>query len=322
MAGDAGLYGKGDPTFDGVYRQSLSILALKSTDRKVPATALRWLKKQQCADGGFQAYRAPGDACRPADAVNLTGQELNSTALAVAALHHTGNRAEARKAAKWIATKRNDDGGYAYFPATGATSDAASTALAVAAQRLVGRKASDVYLRELQKRCDAPAAQRGGLPFDASLSDVNDGATAQSAYFLGGGLALPAPTRAASTTPGLVCKGSQRNRASLDRAARGYLAERLLAQKGALPYGGGFPGTDYAASATAVLALADAGVGRAPIRTGTRFLARDAQAWITGGGEDAPGSLALLMLVADATGKDPKDFGGINLVKRLAATQR
>ena len=55
LAGDAGLYGSSDPTFDGVYRQSLSVLALEASDRKVPASAIKWLKKQQCADGGFDA---------------------------------------------------------------------------------------------------------------------------------------------------------------------------------------------------------------------------------------------------------------------------
>ncbi len=323
LAGDAGLYGKGDPTYDGVYRQSLSILALKATGEKVPRSAVRWLTKQQCADGGFQAYRADTTtACQPADAVNFAGQDTNSTALAVAALHHSGQKAKARKAARWLATKRNSDGGYAYYPAPGATSDASSTALALAAQRLVGRKASDAHLRSLQIRCDAPKGQRGGLPVDASLTDANDGATAQTAYLLGGGLTLAQTTRPAATTPGLVCKGPNNEKASVTRAARGYLAARILAVKGALPYGGGFPGTDYAASATAVLALADAGVGRKPVRTGTRFLARAAQDWITGNGDDAPGALALLMLVADATRNSPTDFGGIDLVTRLAATRQ
>jgi hypothetical protein len=29
----------------------------------------------------------------------------------------------------------------------------------------------------------------------------------------------------------------------------------------------------------------------------------------------------MLILVADATGDDPRDFGGINLIKRLAKTR-
>ena len=45
LAADGGLYGKGDPTYDGVYRQSLSILALEATGRAVPKRALKWLKR-------------------------------------------------------------------------------------------------------------------------------------------------------------------------------------------------------------------------------------------------------------------------------------
>lgn len=322
LASDKGLYGKGDPTYDAVYRQSFSILALKATGRDVPRSAVRWLLDQQCRDGGYQAYRADtGAACQPANAEQLTGQELNSTALAVAALHHTGNKAQARKAAKWIASKRNSDGGYSYYPEPGAASDSASTALAVAAQELVGRAASTSYLRKLQKGCEAPRTQRGGLPFDGSLPEVNDGATGQAAYMLGGGMTLPdSPRRLQRRAPGLVCKGS--GSTPVTQAARGYLDARLRDQKGALPYGGGYPGTDTSGTASAVLALAQAGVGRAAVEAGTRYLDRNAKDWVTAAGDDAPASLALLMLVADATGNDVKDFGGMNLVKRLAASQQ
>ena len=93
LAGDAGLYGSSDPTFDGVYRQSLSVLALEASDRKVPASAIKWLKKQQCADGGFEAYRSDAASpCQTPDPNSFSGQDSNSTALAAAALWHTGNR--------------------------------------------------------------------------------------------------------------------------------------------------------------------------------------------------------------------------------------
>ena len=65
LAADGGLYGKGDPTYDGVYRQSLSILALQDTGRTVPKAALNWLQDQQCSDGGFTAPRPRGPARRP-----------------------------------------------------------------------------------------------------------------------------------------------------------------------------------------------------------------------------------------------------------------
>jgi hypothetical protein len=101
-----------------------------------------------------------------------------------------------------------------------------------------------------------------------------------------------------------------------------WLGKRLNQTGGKLPYGGGYPGTDYSATATAALALANAGAGRKAVRTTVKALKSEAEAWITAAGDDAPGSLALLILVANATGENPKDFGGVNLIKRLAATKQ
>lgn len=323
QAADKGLYGSGDATYDGVYRQSLSILALKATGQPIPKDAVHWLTSQQCADGGFMEYRrSVSEPCLKPDATNLTGQELNGTALAVAALAQTGNRKQAKKAARWIAAKQNPDNGFAYFPQKGATSDTASTALAIAATSLVTRSPQPSYLAEVQYRCDAATTARGGLQFDTSLPQVNDGATAQTAWALGGGMTLPAPKKIKKSTPSLKCTGKAKNQASVDDAALGYLAGRLKALKGALPYGGGYPGTDYAGTASATLALANAGAGRSAVRYGVKFLKKDAETWITAAGDDAPGSLAYLILVANATGENPKNFGGINLLKRLAATQQ
>jgi hypothetical protein len=323
LAADSGLYGAGDATYDGVYRQSLSILALKATGQKVPNDAVRWLKGQQCPDGGFMEYRAnTSSPCLPADAVNLTGQELNGTALAVAALKHTGNLKAAKKAARWIGTKQNPDNGFAYFPEAGATSDTSSTALAVAAMSLVAKSPQQSFLLQMQYRCDAASTDRGGLRFDTSLSDVNDGATAQTAAMLGGAMTLPKPTTIKKATPKLVCKGKGKDTTAVDTAALSWLGKRLNQTGGKLPYGGGYPGTDYSATATAALALANAGAGRKAVRTTVKALKSEAEAWITAAGDDAPGSLALLILVANATGENPKDFGGVNLIKRLAATKQ
>ena len=323
QASDTGLYGAGDATYDGVYRQSLAILSLKASGQKVPKDAVRWLKSQQCADGGFMEYRADTtSACLPADATNLTGQELNGTALAVGALKQTGNMKAAKKAARWIGTKQNPDNGFSYFPEAGATSDTSSTALAIAAMSLVAKSPQQSYLLDVQYRCDAPAAKRGGLRFDTTMSEVNDGATAQTAAMLGGALTLPTPTTIKKSAPSLKCKGKGKDKTAVDTAALGWLNKRLVATKGKLPYGGGYPGTDYSATATGALALANAGVGRKAVRTTVKALKRDAESWITASGADAPGSLAWLILVANATGENPKDFGGINLVKRLAATKQ
>ena len=171
LAGDAGLYGTADPTFDGVYRQSLSILALNASDQKVPASAVRWLKKQQCSDGGFMAYRADASvACQAPDPINYAGQDSNSTALAAVALLETGNKAQARKAAKWLAEHQGADGGWAYYPAAGSTSDTNSTALAIGSLTAVRGPQQATYLRSVQQRCStAQKNMRGGLAFDTSF---------------------------------------------------------------------------------------------------------------------------------------------------------
>ena len=321
-ADDAGLYGAADPTYDGGYRQALSILALRSADKAVPKAAVRWLKRQQCADGGFMAYRADTKAdCQAPDADNFSGQDSNTTAMAAAALLQTGDRKAARKAAQWLVKHRNDDDGWAYYPAPRAASDTNSTALANAAVTAVRGKQKNRYLRSVQQRCTAARADRGGLAFDTSAPDVNDNATAQAAWTLGGGLILPEAARISASLPRLKCQGKQRNRASTKTAALGYLGTRLLDLKGDLPYGGGYPGTDYAGTAWATLALANARVARKSVRVSTRFLERSARTWVTAGGDDAPGSLAMLILVAGATAENPKDFGGINLVRRLNKTR-
>ena len=325
LADDAGLYGTGDPTYDGVYRQSLSILALQGTGRDVPKPALRWLKRQQCADGGFTAYRSDTrTACPAPDPVTFAGQDSNSTALAVAALWHSGAKKKARKAASWLVARVNPDGGWAYYPAQAATSETNSTAVVLAALRLTGKKPSGKYLPAVQVPCPTSGEVPGGLRYDSSSTDVNDNATAQAAWVLGGGLRLPTAQPLVRKAPRSTCKDvtSKATPKRVARAARGYLSDRLESVGGALPYGGGYPGTDHVGSAQAALALAQAGNSRKAVRVTVKSLQKDAQTWITASGDDSPGALAMLILVADATGKSPKDFAGMNLVARLAKTRQ
>ncbi len=325
LADDAGLFGTGDPAFDGVYRQSLSILALQATGREVPKPALRWLKRQQCADGGFTAYRSDTRAACPApDPVNYAGQDSNSTALAVAALWHTGAKKKARRAASWLAARVNPVGGWAYYPAQAATSETNSTAVVLAALRLTGKKPSGRYLRRVQVPCPTSGVVPGGLRYDSSSTDVNDNATAQAAWVLGGGLRLPAARPLARKVPRTACQdvGVKVTSKRVAGAARGYLTDRLDSVGGTLPYGGGYTGTDYVGSAQAALALAQAGVSRKAVKVTVTSLQKDAQTWITANGDDSPGALAMLILLADATGKSPKDFAGMNLLARLAKSRQ
>lgn len=320
MASDKGLYGRGDATYDGVYRQSLSILALTSAGKKVPKSAITWLKSQQCPDGGFVEYRASAATpCPKQDPTNLVGRDLNGTALAIAALDAIGQRKPARKAAKWIAAQRNADRGWAYFPGPGSMSDSSSTALAVGSLKLLGRKATTKYLTKTQFGCDADKPVRGGLAFDTTSSEPNDGATAQAAFALGGGLAMPKTGRISKKAPRIKCSGKA---LPLADGALHYVYQRLLAEGGALPYGGGYPGTDFGGTAWAGMALAQAGVGRKAVKKTTRYLKKNQEMWIAGAEGDSAGSLATLIQYAEATGENPKNFGGTNLIKRLAKTQR
>src|SRR3954469_17071619 len=71
-----GLFGSQDPTFDGVYRQSLSIIVLDAAGANVPSAAVKWLKRQQCANGSFPSFRADVSA-------KCGSKDSNATALAV-----------------------------------------------------------------------------------------------------------------------------------------------------------------------------------------------------------------------------------------------
>ena len=75
-AGISGLYGTQDPTYDGVFRQSLAIIALRSHGQAVPAAAQTWLLRQQCPDGAFEAYRADTSlACKESDPESYSGKD-------------------------------------------------------------------------------------------------------------------------------------------------------------------------------------------------------------------------------------------------------
>jgi hypothetical protein len=85
---------------------------------------------------------------------------------------------------------------------------------------------------------------------------------------------------------------------------------------------------DGAASSTvqAVLALAAARVGGKKADAGIAWLEKHFQSYVSPGGVDDPGSLAYVILAAQAMGVDPTTFGGTgasnNLIVRLENTQQ
>ena len=202
---NTGLFGAQDPTYDGVYRQSLAIIGLVATGHTPNAPAVAWLLGQQCADGAFTAYRADTKAaCTPAT------EDENATAGAIQALVALGKPTATAVAA--LKHFQLPDGGFYDNTAFGpAASDANSTGLALSALVAAGvdpatvtsttGKTGDDYLRSLQIACTATTGA-GAYDFQGEATlHANDYATVQG--LLGElGKSLPvSPATATGSTP-------------------------------------------------------------------------------------------------------------------------
>ncbi|MGW3728773.1 prenyltransferase/squalene oxidase repeat-containing protein, partial [Streptomyces sp. NPDC000851] len=105
----SGLYGTSDPTYDGVWRQSLALLAQDTVGLEPAGKATDWLARQQCDNGGFAAFRA--EPAKDCDAKTMV--DTNSTAAAVQAFAAVGDYdAATGKAVDWLKSVQNEDGGW------------------------------------------------------------------------------------------------------------------------------------------------------------------------------------------------------------------
>jgi len=314
----SGLYGSTDPTYDGVWRQSLALIAQHRLDVEPAAAAVDWLTGQQCASGAFAAYRAaPAKAC---DAKLMV--DTNSTAVAVQALSAVGGHdTETGKAVAWLKSVQNKDGGWGYAP--GGASDANSTSVVVGALNAVGDDPSEV-LKSGKSPYDAllklslPCADGGAFAYQPDKKGeftANADATAAAVVgALGEGMgsaragdgssaacadaASPTPEQAASNGAAYLAKAVAKD---------GYL-------KSVLP--GSEDQPDYGNTADAVVALAVQG-GPEATRKPLAWLERNSAKWAA---QSGPAAYAQLILAADVAGADPHDFGGTDLVKLLNAT--
>ncbi|WP_406198105.1 hypothetical protein OH807_13590 [Kitasatospora sp. NBC_01560] len=323
-----GLYGKGDPTYDGVWRQSLALTALAGAKVTPADSAVSWLTGQQCADGGWPSFRADTTA-----ACDATTEDSNATAVAVQALLALGGHQDAvDKGVQWFRTNQNADGSWAYNP--GSPGDANSTGLAVnaliaakadpAAVAKAGRSAFD-GLALFQLGCAAPADQRGAFAYqpkpDGALEPNALAAGQASLAAAGGKLPVTNTNRTDAAPKALPCAdGSTGNsvpRADSAEAIGAYLTTQLTAggQHLTLTTPGAPPTPDYTATAWAALGLIQGGhpqQAAGPVD----WLAKEGSAW-TRSGTDASAT-ATLLLVAQAAQRDPASFGG-DLVAQLTA---
>ncbi|MGZ0237265.1 prenyltransferase/squalene oxidase repeat-containing protein [Streptomyces sp. CPS1] len=315
----SGLYGKSDPTYDGVWRQSLALTALHTLGYRPAAGAVDWLTGQQCANGAFAAFRAdPAKAC---DA--KTTVDTNSTAAAVQALHAVGGHdAAVTKAVGWLKSAQNTDGGWGYNP--GSPSDANSTSVVIGALAATGADPAHVE-KSGKSPYDAlagwsiPCDQDGGgalayQPDKKGKLAANADATAAGVLgALGKGFVAeegkpPAQDACAGTGHPTPAQVADNGGAYLSAAVAGsgHLTSTL-------------PGAenqpDYGNTADTVVALAADGRTE-PAKKAYAWLEKHAGPWAT---QTGPAAYAQLILAAHAVGAQPGDFGGTSLVTSLAA---
>ncbi|MEU9168941.1 prenyltransferase/squalene oxidase repeat-containing protein [Streptomyces sp. NPDC048420] len=312
------LYGSSDPTYDGVWRQSLALIALHRADVEPAAAAVDWLAGQQCANGAFAAYRAkPSAACDTKLMV-----DTNSTSAAVQALAASGDHDPAvRKAVSWLESVQNKDGGWGFAP--GGASDANSTSVVIGALN-----ASGAYISRIAKygkspydallKLALPCADGGAFAYQpdkkGKLTANADATAAAVVSVLGTGMLT---VRAGDAKKAGCADASTPTwqRASANGAA--YLA-KAVAKDGHLT--SALPGSenqpDYGNTADAVVALAAQG-GTAAAAGPLRWLERNSAKWAE---QSGPAAYAQLILAAKTGGADPRDFGGTDLVQRLTAT--
>ncbi|GHE67624.1 prenyltransferase/squalene oxidase repeat-containing protein [Streptomyces thermocarboxydus] len=312
------LYGDADPQYDGVWRQSLALLAQHAAGAEPPKAAVGWLTGQQCADGSFAPFRAdPSAAC---DAKTMV--DTNQTAAAVQALAALGGHdAVTDKAVGWLKSVQNKDGGWGYT--AGSPSDTNSTSVVVGALAAAGEKPGEVRkggkspydaLLGLELPCTGKGA--GAFAYqpekDGSLTANADATAAGVLGALGKGL-LVEPGKG-DGAPAKCVKAATPEQAAANGAA--HLAGELAAKGHLLA---ATPGAedqpDVGNTADAVVALAASG-DTAQAEKSYAWLEKNAAGWAA---QSGPAAYAQLILAAHATGADPRDFGGTDLVKQLQA---
>lgn len=316
----AGLFGTADPTYDGVWRQSLALLAQHTLGYKPGAAAVGWLVGQQCDKGGFAAFRA--DTAKPCEGKGGAQPDTNSTAAAVQALQALGGHGtEVRKALVWLSTLQNKDGGWGYTP--GSPSDTNSTSVVVGAFASVGQDLGKLRLGKatpydlLRARALECTADGGGAlayqPDKKGRLVANADATAAGVLgALGKGFVVR-PGTARDKAPACTAAGKATPVRLADNAAA-YLADAVARTghlQSALP--GAKDQPDYGNTADTVVALAADG-WNAQAKKPYGWLEKNAAAWAR---QSGPAAYAQLILAAHAVGADPRDFGGTDLVQAL-----
>lgn len=316
----AGLFGSTDPTYDGVYRQSLSLISLKAAGAEIPKSAVNWLKRQRCNNASYTSFR-------PDVSTKCGAKDSNATALAAIAFKRLGETKLASESVDWLLDHQDPSGGWEYTAGWGPDSN--STGLVVQALIVMKIDPASVttggnspidYITSLQLDCDDdPASDRGALDYQAQDPLLpNDFATAQATAALAGRSLPVKPGPVADGRPKFTCDATPQPTPAA--AAAGYLGRTISTNDGHIPY---FDDSiDYGSTANAVLSMVAAGYAPKSIKSATKTLKNGADDY-THDDSDAVlvASSAALAQVAIATGGDPRSFGGVNPVRQILKSQ-
>jgi LPXTG-motif cell wall-anchored protein len=326
---DVGLFGAGDPTFDGAFRQSLGLLAEQAAGVHDTA-AITWLVNQQCPDGGWAAYRADlSKPCPATDLSSFTGEDSNSTAIAIQALHALGVTPK-HDAIVFLHSLQDSDGGFPLIAGSG--TDPNSTGLVVQAIKAVGQDPAGAAwtvsghtpldaLMASWVNCPSsgtdPDAGAFGSPFSSGHGDLI--ATVQAVWGVEQ-RAFPITGSATTAQPAPDCSGGP---VSPTPAQAGQFAATWLAGK----LTGGFLTTgsspDYSLTAQGVLAMAASGTNANGMSTALDHLAAHVQSAVLDSHSNvSPGSVGYIALAAHAAGRSETSFGGRNLITTLQSVRR
>lgn len=184
-----------------LYANALALLGLAAAGVEPPEEAIRYVRANQCADGGFSW--APGCAATA---------DVDTTAHALGALLATGVSRDdlaVTRARDWLVRARNDEGGYGWGP--GKPTNGNSTGLALSAIAALGEDpTAEPWADESGDPVTALLALQtpsGGFKYLASDDGPNDYATVQAAPGTAGAIYPVLPEAEEEPTPAPTAPG-------------------------------------------------------------------------------------------------------------------
>src|SRR4051794_28457659 len=322
---DVGLFGASDPTYDGAFRQSLGLLA-EQVAGVHDSAAINWLVNQQCPNGGWTAYRA--DLSKPCPATDLsafTGEDSNSTALAIQALHALGVTPK-YDAVAFLHSLQDSDGGFPLIAGSG--TDPNSTALVVQAIHVIGQNPTSASwttgghtpidaLMAAWINCPSSDAGAFSSPYSSGHGDLV--ASVQAVWGVEGA-AFPITGTTTSAQPAPDCSGGA---LSPTPGEAGRYAATWLAGRYTRGYLTTRPRPGFNPTPPGAPAMAASGTNSGAMTTALNYLAAHAtSATRDPHGNVSPGALGYIALAAHAAGRSVTSLGGVDLVSTLQSSRR